>query len=182
MDTSTGHEPRTAPQAPAGRVALYTPAQRARRDASVWTLVQGVLAPLQFLVFLVSLVLVCRFLLTGEGMLAATASVVAKTLALYAIMVTGCLWEKDVFGVYLFAPPFWWEDLVSMAVIALHTACLVAWATGLLDARAQMLLALVAYASYVINAGQFVLKLRQARLAQAPAAPPWSPRDRRAMP
>ncbi len=182
MDTTSTRERPPGPQAPAGRAALYTPAQRARRDASVWTLVQGVLAPLQFLVFLVSLVLVCRFLLTGEGMQAATASVVAKTLALYAIMVTGCLWEKDVFGVYLFAPPFWWEDLVSMAVIALHTACLVAWATGLLDARAQMVLALVAYASYVINAGQFLLKLRQARLAPSPAVPSWAPPDQRAVP
>ena len=39
---------------------LYTPEQRLRRDATVWTLVQGVLAPLQFLVFAVSAVLVSR--------------------------------------------------------------------------------------------------------------------------
>lgn len=46
---------------------LYTPDQRFRRDQTPWTLVQGVLAPLQFLVFLVSLVLVLRFMATGEG-------------------------------------------------------------------------------------------------------------------
>jgi len=46
---------------------LYTPAQRARRDNTVWTLVQGVLAPLQFVVFLVSLVLVLRYLSTGNA-------------------------------------------------------------------------------------------------------------------
>ncbi|MBA4325124.1 MAG: 2-vinyl bacteriochlorophyllide hydratase, partial [Rhodobacter sp.] len=51
---------------------LYTPSQRARRDATVWTTVQGVLAPLQFLVFAVSLVLVLRYLLTGDGYGAAT--------------------------------------------------------------------------------------------------------------
>ncbi|MDE3231747.1 MAG: 2-oxoglutarate synthase, partial [Pseudomonadota bacterium] len=34
---------------------LYTPEQRARRDATKWTLVQGLLAPVQFLIFLVSL-------------------------------------------------------------------------------------------------------------------------------
>jgi 3-vinyl bacteriochlorophyllide hydratase len=45
---------------------LYTPAQRARRDASGWTLVQGILAPVQFLIFLVSLYLVVRSLQTGE--------------------------------------------------------------------------------------------------------------------
>ena len=161
---------------------LYTPEERRRRDESPWTLVQGVLAPVQFIAFAISLVLVLRYLWSGEGLQAAVWSVVIKTLLLYAIMVTGCLWEKDVFGVYLFAPPFWWEDLVSMAVIALHTACLVAWATGLLDARAQMVLALVAYASYVINAGQFLLKLRQARLAPSPAVPSWAPPDQRAVP
>ena len=46
---------------------LYTPDERRRRDASRWTFVQGVLAPLQFAVFLVSLVLVVRYLATGNG-------------------------------------------------------------------------------------------------------------------
>ena len=157
------------------RTPLYTPEQRRRRDASGWTLVQGVLAPLQFLVFLASLGLVLRFLATGQGETAATLSIVAKTLILYLIMVTGAIWEKVVFGRYLFAPAFYWEDVFSMLVLALHTAYLVALATGWLDVRAQMLLALAAYAAYVINAAQFVLKLRAARLderrsrADAPA-------------
>lgn len=144
---------------------LYTPEQRRRRDASVWTYVQAVLAPLQFLVFLVSLVLVFRYLATGMGESAATISIIIKTLLLYAIMVTGSIWEREVFGRYLFAPVFFWEDVVSMLVLALHTAYLVALITGGLDVRGQMLLALVAYASYVVNAAQFLLKLRAARLA-----------------
>lgn len=149
---------------PAKSHALYTPEQRIRRDASVWTLVQGVLAPVQFLVFLVSLALVLRFLANGEGEQVATLSVVIKTLTLYAIMVTGCIWEKVVFGRYLFAPAFYWEDVFSMLVLALHTAYLLALVTGWLDARGLMWLALAAYATYVINAGQFIYKLRMARL------------------
>lgn len=154
---------------PAGENAVlrpvYTPEERARRDATRWTLVQGLLAPLQFLVFLASLGLILRYLATGDGWAMAAASVVAKTLVLYLIMVTGAIWEKVVFGQYLFAPSFFWEDVFSMLVIALHTACLVAWFAGdsLLDARSQMLLALAAYATYVINAGQFLYKLRRAR-------------------
>ena len=58
---------------------LYTDEERARRDATVWTLVQGVLAPVQFLVFLVSLVLVIRYLWTGNGYEAATLSIIVKT-------------------------------------------------------------------------------------------------------
>ncbi len=143
---------------------LYTIAQRKRRDASVWTLVQGVLAPLQFLIFLVSLVLVLRYLFTGEDQITATISVVVKTFALYAIMITGSIWEKAVFGRFLFAPAFFWEDVFSMLVLALHSAYLLALAFDWLEARELMLLALAAYATYAINAAQFLLKLRAARL------------------
>ncbi len=149
------------------RPPLYSAQERVRRDASGWTLVQGILAPIQFLVFLVSLGLVLRFLATGEGLGWATVSIVVKTLTLYTIMITGCLWEKDVYGVYLFAPAFYWEDVFSMLVLALHTAYLVALATDGLAPRPLMFLALAAYAAYVINATQFLLKLRAARLDQA---------------
>ena len=143
---------------------LYSPEQRARRDQSPWTVVQGVLAPLQFAIFLVSLALVLRFLLTGDGEAVATTSVVIKTIALYAIMITGSIWEKDVFGRYLFAGPFFWEDAFSILVLGLHTTYLAALAFALLDPRALMLLALAAYAAYVVNAAQFLMKLRAARL------------------
>ena len=149
---------------------LYTPEQRIRRDASPWTTVQGVLAPAQFAVFLVSFTLVARFLLTGEGQAVATASVVFKTAVLYLIMVTGSIWERAVFGRYLFAPAFYWEDMVSMVVLALHTAYIAALLTGALATNQLMLLALLAYASYVANAAQFVLKLRMARKQQ----PVWA--------
>jgi 3-vinyl bacteriochlorophyllide hydratase len=166
-------EPRRSTPRPAAAGAvpgLYTPAERLRRDASRWTLVQGVLAPVQFLVFLVSLALVLRFLATGQGQDVATWSVVVKTLTLYTIMVTGCIWEKDVFGVWLFAPAFYWEDVFSMAVLALHTAYLVVVFAGWLTPRQQMLLALAAYATYLVNAGQFIWKLRMARLQGAQSA------------
>ena len=152
--------------------SLYTAAERRRRDASPWTTVQAVLAPLQFAVFLVSLGLVLRCLATGEGAAIATASIVLKTLVLYTIMVTGSIWEHAVFGRWLFAPAFFWEDVVSMLVLALHTAYLVVLATGALTLHGQMVLALAAYLAYVVNAAQFVLKLRAARREQEAAAPP----------
>lgn len=163
------HRPnRPLQNAPRARAPLYTPAERTRRDASKWTLVQGVLAPLQFLVFAVSVALVLRFLATGEGFFAATASILVKTVLLYTIMVTGALWEHDVFGRYLFAPAFFWEDAVSFVVITLHTVYLFGLLTGALDARQQMHVALAAYATYVVNATQFLLKLRAARLDARP--------------
>ncbi|MEM9530223.1 MAG: 2-vinyl bacteriochlorophyllide hydratase [Pseudomonadota bacterium] len=154
-----------------GSQSIYTEAQRKRRDESPWTLVQGILAAVQFLVFLVSLALVLRFLATGEGALVATISVVMKTIILYTIMVTGAIWEREVFGQYLFAKSFFWEDVVSMAVIALHTLYLITLFSGLLDLTGQMYVAIAAYVVYVVNAGQFLWKFRQARLAARPATP-----------
>ncbi|MFN8667768.1 MAG: 2-vinyl bacteriochlorophyllide hydratase [Gemmatimonadaceae bacterium] len=151
---------------PAASSTLYTPEERARRDASPWTVVQGVLAAFQFLVFLVSLALVLRCLVTGNGAFAANVSVVVKTLTLYTIMVTGAIWEHDVFGQYLFARPFFWEDVVSMGVIALHTAYVALLWKGTAT-QTLMVVALVAYATYAVNAAQFVWKLRRARLDAA---------------
>jgi len=149
---------------------LYTPEERARRDGTVWTLVQGILAPVQFVVFAVSLVLVVRYLVTGAGYDAATVSILVKTGFLYAIMVTGAIWEKVVFGQYLFAPAFFWEDVFSFGVIALHTVYLWALWTGALGPSGEMIVALAAYAAYVVNAGQFLWKLRLARLQEAEQA------------
>jgi 3-vinyl bacteriochlorophyllide hydratase len=145
--------------------ALYTPEQRKRRDASRWTLVQGILAPVQFVICLISAALVLRFLMTGEGYIAATISVLIKTLALYAIMVTGAIWEKEVFGQYLLAPAFFWEDVVSFGVIALHTLYLAGLFMQFMTPHQLMILALVAYAAYFVNAAQFIWKLRMARLS-----------------
>ncbi|WP_439533289.1 2-vinyl bacteriochlorophyllide hydratase [Polymorphobacter sp.] len=149
------------------RRPLYTPEERARRDSSRWTLVQGLLAPVQFIIFGISLYLVLDYLRTGQNQDWALWSVVVKTIALYTIMITGAIWEKVVFGKYLFAESFFWEDVFSMLVIALHTAYLVGLFWNLLDTNQLMWLALAAYFTYVINAGQFIWKLRMARLEGA---------------
>lgn len=159
MSVARRHDP--------SRRGLYTEAERQRRDSSRWTMVQAVLAPLQFVIFLVSLGLVIRTLLTGEGAFAAHISILMKTFALYTIMVTGSLWEKDVFGQYLFAPAFFWEDVVSFVVIALHTLYLAGLIIGLLSDTQLFFITLAAYATYVVNAAQFLLKLRAARLQGA---------------
>ena len=146
---------------------LYTPEQRARRDATRWTLVQGILAPVQFLVCLVSAGLVLRFLATGDGLWLANLSVLVKTVLLLTIMVTGSIWEKVVFDEWLFAGPFFWEDVVSMGVIALHLLYVAGLFYGWFAPRTLMAIALVAYGAYAVNAIQFVLKLRAARLQEA---------------
>jgi 3-vinyl bacteriochlorophyllide hydratase len=159
------------PRAERVRQPLYTPEEKRRRDATPWTLVQGILAPVQFFAFAVSLVLVLRYLATGEGLWIATCSIVIKTLLLYAIMITGSIWERVVFGRYLFARAFFWEDVFSILVLALHTAYLVAIIGDIGSPQQQMMLVLAAYASYAINATQFLLKLRAARLQEQAEQP-----------
>ena len=155
---------------PAGQ-ALYTPEQRRRRDKTPWTLVQGVLAPIQLCICYVSLALIIRFLVTGEGEAAAHMSIIAKTFALYVIMVTGAIWEKVVFGQYLLAPAFFWEDVVSFGVIALHTLYLIGlFGVGFSDVS-LMGIALAAYAAYFVNAAQFLRKLRIARRVSGASVP-----------
>ena len=149
------------------RKPLYTAEQRVRRDATPWTLVQGILAPLQFIAFAVSLVLVLRYLAFGTGYDAATISILIKTAFLLVIMITGAIWEKVVFGQYLLAPAFFWEDVFSFAVIALHGLYVFGLLTGTVSPAGLMYLALAAYGTYAVNAAQFVLKLRAARLEMA---------------
>ena len=104
-----------------------------------------------------------RYLVIGDGFAIATGSIVLKTMLLYAIMITGAIWEREVFGVYLFAPAFFWEDVFSFLVLALHSAYLIALFGGFGSPQQQMTLALAAYTTYVVNATQFILKLRAAR-------------------
>jgi 3-vinyl bacteriochlorophyllide hydratase len=146
---------------------LYTPEQRLIRDKTPWTMVQAILAPLQFLVLLVSLALIANYLITGSGYVLATYSIVAKTLILYVIMITGSIWEKVVFDEWLFAEPFFWEDVFSMLVLGLQTLYLGALIFGWWSPETQIKIALAAYATYIINAAQFVWKLRAARLEAA---------------
>ena len=148
---------------------LYTTEQRKRRDETVWTLIQGLLAPLQFVACFVSIYLVVRFLNTGEGYEWANLSVLVKTGFLLTIMVTGCIWEKVVFDQYLFAPAFFWEDMVSMVVIFLHLTYVYCLYVANISPQYLMMIALVAYFTYIVNAVQFILKLRQARKNEVPS-------------
>ena len=142
---------------------LYTPSQRIIRDRTVWTKVQAILAPLQFIVCIISLVLVLRYLFTDEGYYIATVSIVVKSFLLFLIMVTGAIWEKVVFGQFLFAEAFFWEDVVSFFVIFFHGLYLYVLLSGDFSPTNQMSVALFAYFLYFINAFQFLRKLRLAR-------------------
>lgn len=138
-------------------MSTYTPEQLARRDRSVWTRVQAILAPIQFLAFLISFGLVARYLVSGRGYEIATVSVLIKISLLWAITITGMIWEKEIFGHWFLAPQFFWEDVGNAAAMVFHNLYFLAqWLHW--SQRAVMLLMLVAYCSYLVNCAQFVIK------------------------
>jgi 3-vinyl bacteriochlorophyllide hydratase len=143
---------------------MYTPEQLAKREASPWTRVQMILAPIQFLAFIISFALVAYYVVTGHGHLAATISVWIKILLIWAITITGMLWEKDVYDHYFMAREFFWEDLGNLIAILTHNAYFVVQWLGW-NQRDVMLVMLFAYITYLFNAAQFLVKgIRSARL------------------
>ncbi len=142
---------------------MYTPEQLARREASRWTRVQIILAPIQFIAFIISFALVIRYLMTGEGYWIATISVWIKIALIWALTITGMLWEHDVYGKYFLAPEFFWEDMGNLIALITHNLYFVAQGLGW-SSRDVMLVMVVAYTTYLINATQFIVKgIRSAR-------------------
>ena len=146
---------------------LYTAEERRRRDAIALDARAGRAGPGQFAVFLVSLVLVLRCLATGEGQAAATISVVVKTLTLYAIMITGSIWEQEVFGRYLFARRVLLGGRVQHARAGLAHRLSRRAVLGSLDTHALRCCSRWRLTRLMWSMPtQFVLKLRAARLQQ----------------
>ena len=140
---------------------MYTPEQMARRNASVWTKVQAILAPVQFVAFLISFGLVVRYLSTGQGYAIANASVLVKIALLWAITITGMIWEHEIYGHYFLAREFFWEDVGNAVAMLTHNVYFLARALHWPD-RTVMLLMLLAYCTYLVNCAQFVRRGIQA--------------------
>ncbi|HMQ35159.1 MAG TPA: 2-vinyl bacteriochlorophyllide hydratase [Chloroflexaceae bacterium] len=146
---------------------MYTPDQLRRREASPWTRVQIILAPIQFLVFIVSFALVIRYLATGEGYWIATLSVWLKIALIWALTITGMFWEHDMFDHYFMAREFFWEDLGNLIAIITHNLYFVAVWLGA-SSRVIMWVMVFAYITYLFNAAQFVARgVRSARQRRA---------------
>ncbi len=146
---------------------MYTADQLARRARSKWTRVQIILAPIQFVAFLISFGLVIHYLVTGQGYWAATISIWIKITLIWALTITGMLWEYDMFDHYFMAKEFFWEDMGNLIAILTHNAYFVAKWVGA-DERTVMWVMVFAYVTYLFNAAQFVARgIRSARQRRA---------------
>ncbi|MFV9504694.1 MAG: 2-vinyl bacteriochlorophyllide hydratase [Oscillochloridaceae bacterium umkhey_bin13] len=146
---------------------MYTPDQLRRREASRWTKVQITLAPIQFVAFIISFALVIRYLATGEGYWAATISIWIKIALIWALTITGMLWEYDMYDHYFMAKEFFWEDLGNLIAIITHNLYFVAQWVGA-DSRTVMWVMVFAYVTYLFNAAQFIVRgVRSAKQRRA---------------
>ncbi|NTV65736.1 MAG: 2-vinyl bacteriochlorophyllide hydratase [Oscillochloris sp.] len=146
---------------------MYTEDQLARRVRSKWTRVQIILAPIQFLAFLISFGLVIHYLVTGQGYWPATISIWIKITLIWALTITGMFWEHDMFDHYFMAKEFFWEDMGNLIAIITHNAYFVAKWMGA-DERTVMWVMVFAYVTYLFNAGQFLARgIRSARQRSA---------------
>jgi len=143
-------------------MSSYTAEQMEKRNNSKWTKVQMVLAPLQFLTFIISLGLIIRYLTTGDGYMITNLSVIVKIALLWAITITGMIWEKEVYGKWFLAPEFFWEDTLNAVAMFMHNLYFVALLAGWSHEQ-LMTLMLIAYISYLVNFAQFFVRGLQAR-------------------
>jgi len=137
----------------------YTPEQLRKRNNSVWTKVQLILAPIQFVVFIIGVILTVMYY-TGslENFSLVTWALLIKTIFLVVLFVTGAFFEKEVFDIWVFSPEFYWEDIGSSVATVFHFLYFV---LAYLDFSKEALVwsALVAYFTYVVNAIQYLVRI-----------------------
>lgn len=138
----------------------YTPEQLAKRNASVWTEIQILLAPVQFVIFLTGIVL--NAIYTSNPALIdffwISVAILFKTLFFVILFITGMFFEKDIFGKWVFSKEFFWEDVGSSVATFFHFLYFVlAWKGYSHDTL--VFWASVAYSSYIINALQYLVRI-----------------------
>jgi 3-vinyl bacteriochlorophyllide hydratase len=137
----------------------YTPEQLRIRNSSVWTTVQLTLAPIQFLVFIGGVVITALYSAgTIQDFAWVTYAILVKTLFFIILFATGAIWEKEVFGMWVFSPEFFWEDVGSTIAIAVHFLYFVFAA---MNSSKEILVwaAYAAYFTYVANAAQYLIRI-----------------------
>lgn len=129
---------------------------RDRRAASLWTMIHPLFAIGQLLAFLVSVGLLIAYFRGSVPFHVVHVSVLAKIALMVGAVVTGSLWERDVFGYFWFAPEFLFEDVMTLVVFIFQMSYLamVALHPDRMPAIVGMLCA--AYVVYLANVAQYI--------------------------
>ncbi len=132
-----------------------------RRKASIWTRIHPFFAIGQLGVFFVSVTLLGFYFAGRVPFHVVHISVLIKVGLMVGAVITGALWERDVYGMWWFAKEFFVEDIITVVVFALHVvylACVYTWPANL---HFNLALLGVAYIAYITNAGQYIWRHRK---------------------
>jgi len=131
-------------------------ALHARRKASIWTMIHPLFAIGQLLAFLFSVGLLIGFFRGAVAFHIVHVSVLIKIGLMVGAVITGSLWEHDMYGYWWFAPEFLLEDVMTLIVFIFQLSYLavVAFHPDFLAAIVMMLC--IAYTVYVINVAQYI--------------------------
>ncbi|ACF15167.1 2-vinyl bacteriochlorophyllide hydratase [Chloroherpeton thalassium ATCC 35110] len=137
----------------------YTPEQLRKRNNSVWTKVQLYLAPIQFVVFIIGVILTVMYYHGAlEDFSIVTWALLIKTLFLVVLFVTGAFFEKEIFDIWVFSPEFLWEDIGSSIATTVHFLYFILAYMGKSE-DVLVWTAFAAYFSYVVNAIQYLVRI-----------------------
>ncbi len=138
----------------------YTPEQLAKRNSSVWTDVQLILAPIQFFVFLAGVGVTFLYYQNNEifSFYWVSIAILFKTFLFALLFITGAYFEKEIFNKWIFSKEFLWEDIGSVTAGAFH---LLYFVMAYLGASEDVLVweAFLAYFTYVVNALQYLVRI-----------------------
>ncbi|MEC9487300.1 MAG: 2-vinyl bacteriochlorophyllide hydratase [Prosthecochloris sp.] len=137
----------------------YTPEQLAKRNASIWTDIQIILAPLQFFVFLTGVIVTSLY---AAGIIQTfywvSIAILFKTLFFALLFITGMFFEKEIFNKWVYSKEFLWEDVGSTVAGAFHLLYFImAWMGYSNDVLVWE--AYLAYFTYIVNALQYLVRI-----------------------
>jgi 3-vinyl bacteriochlorophyllide hydratase len=128
----------------------------ARRANSMWTRIHPIFALGQLGAFVVSLGILIAYFAGAASFTAVHESVLIKIALMIGAIVTGALWEHDVYGPYWFAPEFFLEDAMTVNVFLLHIAYLIAVYSHPSEPIYALIMLGIAYVVYAANVAQYV--------------------------
>ncbi len=141
-------------------MARYTPEQLVKRNASVWTDIQIILAPIQFLFFVVGLTTTAlyKYSLFVTSFYWVSVAILFKTLFFALLFITGMFFEKEIFNKWVYSKEFFWEDVGSTIAAFFHLLYFfLAWRHY--SEKVLLFDAFLAYFTYVLNALQYLVRI-----------------------
>jgi 3-vinyl bacteriochlorophyllide hydratase len=134
-----------------------------RRKASIWTTIHPLFAIGQLLVFFVSVGLFVAYLRGAVPFQFVHVSVLVKIALMVGAVITGSLWERDVFGYWWFAPEFLFEDVMTLIVFITQMTYLAMVFTHPQLMGVILGVLIFAYTVYIANVAQYIHRTQTAK-------------------